>query len=55
MSAKAERPRNGWVKLVGGGRRKVRERNPKSSKGGSMKAQRRATRKAVKANKKRQK
>lgn len=49
MSAKAQRPRNRTVKLVGGGSRKLRQgAGPKGSKGGSLKSMRRALRQALK-------
>lgn len=50
MSAKAERQRNRRIKLVGGGYRWTREAAPDT--GGSMKAKRRAARKAAKAHRK---
>lgn len=47
MSAKAERPKNRRVKLVGGGIRKTRSDGGKSTSGG-LKAARRSMRHAIK-------
>lgn len=51
MGAKSERPKNRRIKIVGGGFRWTRQATGKQS--GSMKALRRAARKAEKAKKKR--
>lgn len=51
MSARSERPKNRRVKLVGGGTRRLRGSTDAATKGGSLKAQRRALRQALKRDK----
>lgn len=51
MSAKSERPKNRVIKLVGGGTRRTRSSSTPGTKGGSLKAQRRALRQSLKRDK----
>lgn len=51
MSAKSERLKNRTVKIVGGGTRRTRSSSVTGTKGGSLKAQRRALRQSLKRDK----